>query len=379
MLNHRAVYTSLLSTYLLAAGCSARVEEFEDEQNFLVCEIAVACGETRDCDVYFGASEGTGECYVLHRREANECIEQLEEHLAKVEEDPTTCGAYPSFPSCDAALELRSRESCQPQAIDGRPLLHDGHAVLPAIVNGHAWSEQRLEVGPADARSTAAAATYWLEAARTEHASVAAFSRVCLELLSVGAPPHLLEGCHHAALDEIRHARLALSVARAFGDDSWDLGPLCEVPSRPRTLREIAVDALVEGCIGEGTAAARAHVAADRARGPVAAVLRTIAEDETRHGALAWAIVRWAVLRDPSLADALQHALAQVRAGRRVPVAKTDPALAELGVMSTAEAARIECDVLETIVEPVLGKLLREVERGMLHSPSAGTTTRCAV
>lgn len=366
MRSHSALYMSLLGTYLLAAGCTARVEEFVDQENFLICEIAVACGETRDCDVYLGASEGAVDCYKLNRRKANQCIEDLEEHLAMVEDDPTTCGAYPSFPSCNEATKRRTRDSCEDLGpVDGRPLLHDGHLVLPAIVEGHAWAERRLEVGPADPRTTAEAAARWLEAARTEHASVAAFSRVSLELMSVGAPPHLLEGCHRAALDEVRHARLALSVARALGDGSWDLGPLPEVPSRPCTLQQIAVDALVEGCIGEGTAAARAHIAADRARGPVAAVLRTIAEDETRHGALAWAIVRWAVLRDPSLAGALRQALEQVRAERRrVPAAETDPALAELGVMSAAEAARVECDVLETIVAPVLGKLLREVERG---------------
>lgn len=368
MRTHGAMYRSLLGTYLLAAGCTARVEEFEDESNYLVCEIAVACGETRDCDVYIGASEGTGDCFKLHRLEANKCLEELEQHLAMVEEDPTTCGAYPSFASCDEAVELRRRASCQPpDSVDGRPLIHDGHAVLPEIVEGHAWSERRLELGPAgDSRSLAEAAVRWLEAARTEHASVAAFSRVSLELLSVGAPPHLLEGCHRAALDEIRHARLSLDVARALGDGSWDLGPLREVPARPCTLRQIAVDALVEGCIGEGAAAARAHVAADRARGPVAAVLRTIAEDETRHGALAWAIVRWAVLRDSSLACDLRRALDRARADRlRVPAAQTDPALAELGVVSSAEAARIEHDVLERIVAPVLDKLLREVERGM--------------
>jgi len=363
MLAHKSLYLSLLGTYLLAAGCSASVEDFANDKSYLECEIRVACGEILDCDdepVYFETR-----CSKVNRRRAEECLDKLDEHLADVESDPALCDESYSYAECRQATKrrLRCRIPSRSQPVDGRPLLHDGHAVLPAITTGNAWSERALEVGPIDPAAATQAAAHWLEVARTEHASIAVFSSVSLELMSMGAPPHLLEGCHRAAADEIRHACLALDVARSLGDTSWDLGALPEVPTKTPTLQEIAIGALLEGCIGEGTAAARAHITADRARGPIAEVLRTIARDETRHASLAWATVRWALQRDPSLASELRQALALARAERLGVVhAETDLALAELGVMSAAEASQIECDVLETIVGPVLGRLLHETE-----------------
>ena len=55
----------------------------------------------------------------------------------------------------------------------------------------------------------------WIENARSEHASVPAFSRLSLTLMSLGAPARLVEGAHRAALEEIEHARLAFALAGA--------------------------------------------------------------------------------------------------------------------------------------------------------------------
>lgn len=227
-----------------------------------------------------------------------------------------------------------------------------------------AWTEQaiaRVDVEPAAARI---AAEYWLGVAQAEHASAASFARMSLELMAVGAPSRLLEDCHQAAMDEIGHARVALGVARTLGNPRWELGPTPVVSPRAVTLRQIAVDALVGGCIGEGGAAATANLAAEWTEGALAEVLRRIALDETRHAALAWAILRWALRRDPTLTQCVQEALDEARVERRArlgTLADGEPGLASLGVVSPAEVLCVELEVLEQIVSPVLDQLVLEV------------------
>lgn len=43
----------------------------------------------------------------------------------------------------------------------------------------------------------------WRLAGLAEHSSVAAFGRVALELMAVGAPGRLVAGAHQAAIDEV--------------------------------------------------------------------------------------------------------------------------------------------------------------------------------
>jgi hypothetical protein len=72
----------------------------------------------------------------------------------------------------------------------------------------------------------------------------------------------------------------------------------------------MATENAVEGCVRETFGALVAHHQAAHASDPViASAMRTIAEDETRHAALAWAIARWA--------DARLDERARVRVARR--------------------------------------------------------------
>src|SRR6185437_10815965 len=64
-----------------------------------------------------------------------------------------------------------------------------------------------------DAGARASLAETWTVLALLEHASVASFARVSLQLLAVGAPGDLVGATHQAALDEIRHARLCFALA----------------------------------------------------------------------------------------------------------------------------------------------------------------------
>ncbi len=358
----RLVHLGLLGAFLTAAGCSAsHYEDFRNEEDRLRCEMHEICFG-HECVPEESVYE-LDRCERFDSDQAELCLAAMEDFLVQAEANPMMCEeSTPIFSECFNVTTRRDRcDRGGSEVVDGRPLTHDGHHVLAQITCGDTWTERALETLRAEGPEARIAAQRWLRSARTEHASIAAFSRASLELMAVGAPPALLEGCHRAALDEIRHARLALDVARALGDASWDFGPLPSVPTRTVTLEQIALDALLEGCIGEGSAAAMTHIAADRAREEIAGVQRIIAADETRHAALAWATVRWALEQDRSLAGTLRTALTEARAERNsVTSGTTDPTLARLGVIAPEEARRIELDVIDGIVEPVLSSMLGE-------------------
>ena len=143
--------------------------------------------------------------------------------------------------------------------------------------------------------------------ARAEYASVAAFGELALRLLAVGAPADLVEGCHRAALDEIRHASLCDSLA------GWSATSFGAIPglvghrlggwrrSRRAQLRRLAVESFLDGWLNEGAAAAQLRDRADEAASHEdRARLRSMAEDEQRHADLARAIVTWCFDEDPA-------------------------------------------------------------------------------
>src|SRR5690349_3292760 len=76
-----------------------------------------------------------------------------------------------------------------------------------------------IAVGAAhDPATRADARRAGIEAAAREHAAVATFARLSLELLALGAPSDLVVAAHDAALDEVRHARQSYAIASALGE-----------------------------------------------------------------------------------------------------------------------------------------------------------------
>ncbi|WP_394849134.1 ferritin-like domain-containing protein [Pendulispora brunnea] len=132
---------------------------------------------------------------------------------------------------------------------------------------------------------------FFAEAAELEAASVPAFLRLAEELAHHGAPADLVLHACDAARDEIRHTAMMTSLARRFGAEPST--PV--VPPRPvRSLFDIALENAVEGCVHETHAALYAtHQARHAADRRIRKVMKRIAEDETRHGALAWSVAAW--------------------------------------------------------------------------------------
>jgi hypothetical protein len=130
---------------------------------------------------------------------------------------------------------------------------------------------------------------------------VAAFARLTLDLMALGAPAALIAGANQDALDELRHTELCFSLARALDGKNAGPGPFPEA-QRARTLprnrrlalAKLAVDSLVDGALNEGVSA---RVIAQLGRQcpvpAIASLLREIAADEGRHAAHGWDVVRF--------------------------------------------------------------------------------------
>jgi hypothetical protein len=145
-----------------------------------------------------------------------------------------------------------------------------------------------------------------------EQASVAAFARFSLELLSLGAPAELVELATQAMGDETRHARVCFGFARAYGGVDVGPGPMPIGGALATQSTEDRIRiAFLEACVGETVAALEVAEAAERASEPaVVEALRRIAADETRHAALGFRFVRWALSTlSPSRRAALEENL----------------------------------------------------------------------
>lgn len=205
-------------------------------------------------------------------------------------------------------------------ATRGRQLRSFGRVLLPPIRRGGSWAGCVL--GALDVRvpepSRRALARQWRENGRTEHASVAAFARLTLDLVALGAPPKLVAEANRDAIDEIRHAELCFSLARALDGANEGPGPF-PAPRRANTLPRIrtlalaglAVDSLLDGALHEGVSARIIARLAKRCEDPATrAVLAELAADEGRHAAHGWHVVEWCLAEGGHpVADALRGAV----------------------------------------------------------------------
>ena len=207
----------------------------------------------------------------------------------------------------------------------GRQIRSSGKILLPPVQPGDAWTGAGLSSsGPVgvidtdDETTRDAIAAQWRENGRTEHASVAAFARLTLDLMALGAPPELVADANRDALDEIRHTELCFGLARAIDGRVESPGAFPEAArartlSRTRTLAlaELAVDSLVDGALHEGVSARIIAKLARRCEAPaIQSILKEIAADEGRHARHGWDVVRWCLTEGGEpVARALEGAL----------------------------------------------------------------------
>ena len=264
---------------------------------------------------------------------------------------------------------------CTPHVCCGRPLLVADESRLASVAPREDWLLSSAYTGLD--RTVAAReriAHEWLEDARMEHASVAAFARFTLELLGFAAPAELVAEAQRAGFDEISHALACFSLAQRYdgvarGPARLDLSGLVPASSLPDAVR----CAFLEGCVGETQAALLARHALLGARDPqVREALEQIAADEARHAVLAWRFVAWAVHEDPRCAHAVEAALAHVLVdlsrqtldNARPESGDTRAQLHSAGRLTAAERAAIARESLANVIVPCARAVLALCESG---------------
>jgi hypothetical protein len=191
---------------------------------------------------------------------------------------------------------------------------------------------------------------YLAQLAAVEAASIDAFRHLRDDLTKLGAPRELCDASGRAANDEVRHARMMGHLARRWGAETL-------ADHRPRRtlsdLETVARENAVEGCLHETYGALLAHWQARNATdNRLRAAFLRIAQDETRHAALAWAIARWA---DGQLGARARARVGRARRGaeRRLKMElrrPVDPAVADAaGLPSPAQARAL----LEAMVHAI--------------------------
>ncbi len=209
----------------------------------------------------------------------------------------------------------------------GRQLRSFGRILLPPVTSGAEWTKLSLAAS-ADDSLRGPLAAQWRENGRTEHASVAAFARLTLDLMALGAPPSLIAAANRDSLDEIRHTELCFSLARSLDGRAESPGPFPAAQKartlpaqRTLALGALAVDSLVDGALHEGVSARVLARLAKRCEEPtIKTMLEEIAADEGRHSAHGWEVVEWCLAEGGApVAEALHGAL------RTLPRTMTSP------------------------------------------------------
>jgi hypothetical protein len=267
-------------------------------------------------------------------------------------------------------ITATQRHCTEPHWACGRPFLITGEARRANPISNEDWIGRRVvgEYALMNPPSTAAlrerVGQGWLEQALMEHASVAAFARFTLELLSLGAPAELVRLASEAMQDEILHAEDCFALARRSLERPLGPGPLAlDGAFAQSDLESIVLRAVAEGCIGETVAAMEAAEALAHCEDAAARpVLERIAADETRHAELAWRFVAWALERGPlSLRGAVQRGFADARAAAMADASSPAPeeqALARHGLLGATTRRALHRRVLSEVIDPCAVALL---------------------
>jgi hypothetical protein len=276
----------------------------------------------------------------------------------------------------DGAASDAGSDACPPgSAPDGdggclpltvrRPFLVGSHLRAAEAVARSDWSGRALPAADVDEVTRRWLAEAWLRDGLEEHASVAAFARFTMLMMSVGAPPELIAASQRASLDEVRHAEDCFALAARYGGAARGPSPLSMQNALNETsLAEIVALTAEEGCVGEtlgaSLAAEQLAVATDPA---VRRALARIAADEARHAELAWRFVAWAIAKGGEhvrrmAIEAIEGAIAKTRANpvRTYPGVDEDAWRAH-GRLACADARAASERAIEEVLTPCVERL----------------------
>ena len=336
----------------------------EGNNRYLVCITPTALEEANlKCE---NITEANALHFANAIKELNTCYE-----LGSHPDGAQLCGPVPmSNPECCYVMNL-SIYSCD---IPGRPFIVNGMLRTAECARREGWLIELddrvhwrgLDALPDDIRQLVAAA--WATSGCHEHASIASFSSFMMDLMQLGAPKDLIEQTTQAIADEIDHAARCFTIATAYA--GHPLGPDSLDTTMPphRTLEEVLIAAIDEGCINETCAAYQADIEALHTTSPyLKESLETIAEDETNHALLAWRFVDWVLSNHPQLIEVAQQTFHCHMLGEPSPWASGQTpeqyVLQQHGYTPDPIKDRLKRHAFVHIVQPCANALLRKHQR----------------
>lgn len=207
----------------------------------------------------------------------------------------------------------------------------------------------------------------WTQAALAAHAAVAAYSRFALQLMSIGAPPQLLQGCSQAMQDEVAHAQACFSLARRYAGRDVGPGPLPAAElAADGDLTSIVLEVVQRGCIREAVSALSAREALEHCQDAATReVLVRHQAAKAQQAQLAWRFVAWALRgAGRELPDHVRVAFLTALSAQpgAAPLDERDRVLLRYGVLSEVQRAALEQRILREVVLPCMEALLSRSE-----------------
>jgi hypothetical protein len=190
----------------------------------------------------------------------------------------------------------------------GRPLIVENKKILPDIQNCenvNSWCDYPLseklkkEIDLMNEIEKEIFINHWVRSAQSEHSSIASFAQVIIELSILGSPNNFIELATSAMNDEIKHTKIALSLASYASKKQYTVDKLKLDKLEIRDKETFKKDNYRDACINEREAAKQLFYLAEQEknknRPELATLIIEIANDETRHADLGDKINDWLI------------------------------------------------------------------------------------
>jgi hypothetical protein len=250
-------------------------------------------------------------------------------------------------------------EPTSPWWLSGTPLEAEHHRLMRRRSVSIPWGASTADQLTATERARLAAT--WMRRSEAEYLAVSTFSVLAIDLVAARAPADVLSLCLRAGIDEVRHAEMAVRMAKIYGGEEQLPPPgmsyLPDDPEAPK-LHQALANTMLVSCVSETYATTVLSATRDLTTDPTAqAVLTAILSDEIAHARLGWSYMRHAIetggqgvidAAAAMLPRALRGVANVVEAER--PVGEVTPAVRSHGLMTPAE----ERVIFSTCVREVL-------------------------
>lgn len=231
----------------------------------------------------------------------------------------------------------------------GRPFRINGRLLSASVLSSSDWVDgSQIVLRDLDPKTRHALQAYWLHSGIAEHASVAAFSNLSLQLIALGAGPDLLRKVLEAAAQEVEHARICFSTATYFSGELVSPTGIPEISLLQdvgTSCQKVMEDCFYDGCIMESFSAALAERSGELARDSHSkTAFSLIARDEKSHGELSWEILAFFTKKNEELIRSFRAQILHLRAN---PVPRAYPETIADAFDATDEKVLIQFGILD--------------------------------